>query len=259
MLSNTTSISPTDTWKLSDYYLKPQVGDQVALGFYEMLFKNSFEASAEIYYKRITNMVDFKGGTNFTMDDNIEKDIVNVRGKAYGIELVLKKTEGKFRYTIGYTYSRTFTQSLSNFPEEIINSGKWFPANFDKPNDLAVSLNYFYSRRFSFSANYTYSTGRPITYPIATYHMYDDVLVHYSDRNKYRIPYYSRLDLSFRVSGNLRSHKIAHPNWTFSVYNILGRQNVYSVYFKKEGEVYTGYKLSIFGQAIPSVTFGFDF
>ena len=259
MLSNSTSISPTDTWKLCDYYLKPQIGDQVAVGFYEMLFKNSFEASAELYYKGIRNMIDFKGGTNFIMDDYIEKDIVNVKGKAYGLELVLKKTEGKIRYSIGYTYSRTFIKSISNFSEEIINSGKWFPANFDKPNDLIVTLNYIFSRRFSFSANYTWSTGRPITYPVSTYLIYNDVLVDYSDRNKYRIPDYSRLDLSCSVNGNLRSHKTAHPVWTFSVYNLLGRQNVYSVYFKKEGDIYTGYKLSVFGRAIPSVTLSFDF
>ncbi len=259
LLSNSTSISPTDTWKLSDYHVKPQIGDQVALGFYEMLFKNNFEASAEVYYKVIRNMIDFKGGTNFIMDENIEKDIVNVKGKAYGLELVLKKTEGKIRYSIGYTYSRTFIRSLSNFSEEIINSGKWFPANFDKPHDLVVTFNYLFSRRFSISSNYTWSTGRPITFPVATYNMYDDVLVHYSDRNKYRIPDYSRLDLAFKISGNLRSHKLAHPNWTFSVFNLLGRQNVYSIYFKRVGEVYTGYKLSVFGRAIPSVTFSFDF
>jgi hypothetical protein len=259
MLSNSTSISPTDTWKLCDYYLKPQIGDQVAVGFYEMLFKNSFEASAELYYKGIRNMIDFKGGTNFIMDDYIEKDIVNVKGKAYGLELVLKKTEGKIRYSIGYTYSRTFIKSISNFSEEIINSGKWFPANFDKPNDLIVTLNYIFSRRFSFSANYTWSTGRPITYPVSTYLIFNDVLVDYSDRNKYRIPDYSRLDLSCSVNGNLRSHRTAHPVWTFSVYNLLGRQNVYSVYFKKEGDIYTGYKLSVFGRAIPSVTLSFDF
>jgi hypothetical protein len=259
LLSNSTSISPTDTWKLSDYHIKPQIGDQFALGFYEMLLNNSFEASVEVYYKRIRNMIDFKGGTNFIMDETIEKDIVNVKGKAYGLELVLKKTEGKIRYSIGYTYSRTFVKSLSRFSEEIINSGNWFPANYDKPNDLIVTLNYFYSRRFSFSANYTWSTGRPITFPVATYNIFDNILVHYSDRNKYRIPDYSRLDLSFQVSGNLRAHKIAHPNWTFSVYNLLGRQNVYSIYFRQDGDIFTGYKLSVFGRAIPSVTLSFDF
>jgi hypothetical protein len=259
LLSNSASISPTDTWKLCDYYLKPQVGDQVALGFYELLFKNAFEASAEIYYKNLKNMSDFKGGTNLVMDDNIEKDIVNVKGKAYGLELVLKKTAGKIRYTIGYTYSRTFVKSEGTFSEEIINSGKWFPANYDKPNDLSVTLNYIFSRRFSFSLYYNWSTGRPITYPIATYRVADKLMVTYSDRNEYRIPDYSRLDLSFKVGGNLRSHRIAHPYWTFSVYNAFGRENVYSVYFKKEGEIVNGYKLSVFGRPIPSVTFSFDF
>jgi len=259
LLSNSASISPTDTWKLSDYYIKPQVGDQVALGFYQMLFNGGIETSVEIYYKKIKNMIDFKGGTNLVMIENIEQEIVNVKGKAYGLELVLKKTEGKFRYTIGYTYARTFIKSLSNFSEEIINGGKWFPANFDKPNDLVFTWNYLYSRRYSFSVNYTYSTGRPITYPVAIYPMYDNILVHYSDRNKYRIPDYSRLDLSFKVSGNLRAHRTARPNWTFSVYNLLGRQNVYSIYFKKEEDLFKGYKLSVFGRAIPSVTFSFDF
>jgi uncharacterized membrane protein YciS (DUF1049 family) len=259
MLSNSTSIAPTDTWKLCDYYLKPEIGDQIAVGFYELLFKNNFEASAELYYKTIRNMVDFKGGTNLIMDDDIEKDIINMKGKAYGLELVLKKTEGKIRYSIGYTYSRTFVKSIGTFSDEIINSGKWFPANFDKPNDLVVTFNYLFSRRISFSSSYTYSTGRPITYPIATYDISDKLLVTYSDRNEYRIPDYSRLDVSLKVSGNLKSHRIAHPNWTFSVYNLLGRENVYSIYFKNQGEFVNGYKLSVFGRAIPSVTFSFDF
>ncbi len=259
LLSNSTSISPTDTWKLCDYYLKPQIGDQVAIGFYRMLHNNSYETSAEIYYKEIKNMVDYKGGTNLVMNKFIEQDLVNVRGKAYGVELSIKKTEGKLRYGIGYTYARTFLKSISSLEEETINSGNWFPANFDKPNDLVVSFNWLYSRRFSFSANYTYSTGRPITYPITTYHISNKLLVHYSERNEYRIPDYSRLDISFKLSGNLKAHRIAHPNWTFSVYNLLGRQNVYSIYFNEEGGVLKGYKLSVFGRAIPSVTFSFDF
>jgi len=259
LLSNSTSIAPSDTWKLSDYYLKPEVGDQVAVGYYKMLFNSSFELSAELYYKMIKNMVDFKGGTNLVMDENIEKDIVNVQGRAYGLEVVFKKTEGKIRYNVGYTYARTFLKSTGIFSDEIINNGKWFPANFDKPHDLSVTFNYLFSRRLSFSSNYIYSTGRPITYPVATYNIGDKTFVHYSDRNKYRIPDYSRLDISLRISGNLKSRRIAHPYWTFSVYNLLGRQNVYSIYFQKEyGEV-KGYKLSVFGQAIPSVTFSFDF
>jgi len=259
LLSNTTSISPTDTWKLSDYYLKPQVGDQYAVGFYQMLLNNSIETSIEIYYKQISNMLDFKGGTNLVMADNIEKDVVNVKGKAYGVELSVKRDEGRVRWSIGYTYARTFLKSLGRFSDEIINKGEWFPANFDKPNDLVATFNFLFSRRFSFSTNYTWSTGRPITYPVATYYMGDILLVHYSDRNKYRIPDYMRLDLSFKLSGNLRSHKIANPHWIFSVYNLLGRQNVYSIFFKNEGKFVNGYKLSVFGRAIPSLSFNFDF
>jgi hypothetical protein len=223
------------------------------------MVRNTLEISAEAYYKWIRNMVDFKGGTNLIMNDPIEKDLVNMRGKAYGLELSVKKTSGKLRYNIGYTYSRTLVKSTGSFNEEMINGGNWFPANYDKPHDLVVVFNYLLSRRFSFSSSYIYSTGRPITFPVATYVMYDNELVHYSDRNRYRIPDYSRLDVSLKLSGNLRSKKIAHPSWTFSVYNLLGRKNVYSVYFKKEGDIMKGYQLSVFGQAVPTVTFSFDF
>jgi hypothetical protein len=259
LLSNTTSISPTDTWKLCDYYLKPAVGDQYAVGFYQLLFKGGYETSAEIYYKEVKNMVDFKGGSSLIMVENIEQMMINVKGKAYGIELSLKKSEGKLRYSLAYTYSRTLVKSTGKFKDEMINSGNWYPANYDRPNDLIVMFQYLYSRRLSFMADYTYSTGRPVTYPLSTYRIRNILLVQYSDRNKYRIPYNSRLDISCKVSGNLRTNKIAHPNLIFSVYNLLGRENPYSVYFKKEDQVYKGYLLSVFGRAIPSVTFNFDF
>jgi hypothetical protein len=259
LLTNTTSISPTDTWKLCDYNLRPQVGDQIGIGFYQVFPDNSIEASAELYYKKISYMADFKGGANLVMNEYIEQDIVNVNGKAYGLELLFKKTQGKLLFSFGYTFSRTFLKSTSAIKEEKINNGEWFPSNFDKPGDLIFTLNYLFSRRFSFSGNYTWSTGHPVTYPVATYNLYDNLLIHYSDRNKYRIPDYSRLDLAFNIAGSLRLHKIANPNWTFSVYNLLGRNNVYSVYFKREGDEIKGYQLSVFANAIPSVTFSFDF
>lgn len=259
ILSNTTSISPTDTWKLCDYYLKPQLGDQYAVGFYQLLFNNKISASVELYYKAIKNMIDYKGGTNLLMPDNIEKDIVDVKGKAYGLELSLKKEEGRVLWSIGYTYSRTFLKSIGKFSDEIINKGEWFPANFDKPNDLVATFNFLLSRRFSLSTNYVWSTGRPITYPVSAYYMNNMLLIHYSERNKYRIPDYMRLDVSVKVSGNLKSHKIANPHWIFSVYNLLGRENVYSIYFKNEDKTINGYKLSVFAQAIPSLSFNFDF
>ena len=259
LLSNSTSISPTDTWKMSDYYLKPQIGDQFAVGFYHVLSNIGIETSAELYYKFIQNMVDFKGGTNLIMDRNVEKDLVDVRGKAYGAEFMIKRNEGKIRWSLGYTYSRTFLQSTGKFGSEIINSGSWFPANYDKPHDLVTTVNFLVSRRLSFSANYLYSTGRPITYPVTVYYMNGALVTHYSDRNKYRIPDYSRLDVSWTISGNLKSRKIAHPLWIFSVYNLLSRPNVYSIYFVYEDATVNGYKLSVFAKAIPTITFSFDF
>jgi hypothetical protein len=111
----------------------------------------------------------------------------------------------------------------------------------------------------SFSANYVFSSGRPVTYPVTTYSIDDIVITHYSDRNKYRIPYYSRLDLSIKISGNLRSEKIAHPHWIFSIYNVTGRDNVYSAYFKNLNNTVKGYYLTVFSKPIPSLSFNFDF
>jgi hypothetical protein len=224
-----------------------------------MLNKNKIEASAEIYYKKIDNMIDFKGGTDLIMNEYIERDLINVHGRAYGLELLLKKPEGRIRWSISYTYSRVLIRSKGSFDEELINSGNWFPANFDKPHDLIVIFNYLYSRRVSFSANYNFTSGRPVTYPVSSYTIGDIVLTHYSERNKYRLPDYSRLDLSVRVSGDLKSKRIAHPYWIFSVYNVTGRQNVYSVFFKNVRNAVRGYYLSVFGRPIPSVSFNFDF
>jgi len=259
LLSNTTSISPSDIWKLSDYYLKPQTGDQIAAGYYRILNKNKIEFSAEIYYKSMGNMVDFKGGTNLVMNQQIERDLINVKGKAYGIELLLKKPEGRIRWSAGYTYSRVLLRSTGTFRDEIINSGKWFPASFDRPHDLVLTINCIYSRRVSVSANYDFSSGRPVTYPVTSYKIGDIIINQYSDRNQYRIPYYSRLDLSVRISGTLKSKKIAHPHWIFSIYNVLGRDNVYSAYFKNVNNTVRGYYLSVFAKPIPSLSFNFDF
>lgn len=259
LLSNTVSISPSDIWKLSDYHLRPQSADQFAAGYYRMLNRDKIEVSAEAYYKKIRNMIDFKGGTRLVMNEFVERDLINVNGKAYGLELLVRKPEGRVRWSLGYTYSRVLIRSTGTFAEERINSGNWFPANFDRPHDLILTFNYFHTRRMSISANYTYSSGRPVTYPVATYKIGDIVLTHYSDRNKYRIPDYSRLDLSFKVSGNLKINKIAHPHWIFSIYNITGRHNVYSVYFRNEKNTVKGYYLSVFGRPIPSLSFNFDF
>jgi hypothetical protein len=259
MLTNTTSISPTDTWKLSDYHLKPQTGDQYSAGYYISFPQKGLELSAEAYYKHMRNMSDFKGGAKLTMNEFIETEILNVTGKAYGVELSIKRNIRKVAWSIGYTYSRIFMRSITKFESDAINSGNWFPASYDKPNNLNVAFNYTATRRFSFSFDYTYSTGRPVTYPIAVYMSSDQWMVQFSDRNKYRIPYYSRLDISARLNGNLKSSKIINPYWTFSLFNALGRANVYSVYFTTSGNTVKGYRLSVFARSIPTISYNFNF
>ena len=258
-LTNTATVSPTDIWVLSGYHIGPQKGRQIALGIYTNLFANNIEVSLEGYYKTTDNMIDFKGGAKLLMNETIETDIINTTGRAAGVELMIRKEKGRLNGWISYTYSRTELRSDTKFPNELINSGNWFPANYDKPHDLSVILNYILSRRLSFSCTYVYSTGRPITYPIATYNYGGRDVLHYSERNKYRIPDYSRLDASITISGNLKSKKLAHSTLTISVYNLLGRDNVYSIYFETLNNLVQGYKLSVFARPIPSITYNFKF
>jgi len=189
----------------------------------------------------------------------LETDIVNVDGKAYGIELMVKKPKGRLNGWISYTYSRTLVRSIGEFAEETINSGNWFPSNHDKPHDLSVIFNYIFSRRLSFSSTYSYSTGRPISYPLAAYSFGGNNILHYSERNQYRIPDYSRVDIALTIDGNLKARKLAHSTFTLSVYNLLGRENVYSIYFQTKHNIVNGYKLSVFARPIPSITYNFKF
>jgi hypothetical protein len=259
LLSNTASISPTDTWKLCDYNLKPQAGGQLSAGYYTTVNKNKIEVSAEIYFRKIKNMADFKGGTELLMNEFIERDVVNVSGKSYGLELLVRKPQGRTRWSVSYTYSRALIRSTGTFAEDMINGGAWFPANFDRPHDLICTFNYLHSRRVSISANYNYSSGRPVTYPVTSYKIGEIVVTGFSERNQYRLPYYSRLDISIIIRGNLKIKKIAHPNWIFSIYNLTGRDNVYSVFFKNVNNSVRSYYLSVFNTPIPTLSFNFDF
>ncbi|MCK4748362.1 MAG: TonB-dependent receptor, partial [Bacteroidales bacterium] len=259
MLSNTTAISPTDTWKLSDPHIRPQVGDQVALGFYRDFRHNTIETSMEIYYKYINDIIEYQSGANLLLNPHIETDLINGIGQAYGTELLIRKTSGRFNGWMSYTYSRTFIKVDGEVQEEKINNGAYFPANYDKPHDFTMVTNYKFSRRFSLSGTLTYSTGRPITYPVAKYRFRNATLAHYSFRNEYRVPDYFRCDISANLEGNLRSKKLAHSFWSLSVYNLTGRNNVYSIYFITQGGELKGYKMSIFDRPVPTLTYTFKF
>lgn len=257
MISNTTSISPTDVWKLSDRYIRPASGDQFSIGLFNNFGRRAIETSVEVYYKNLKNILDYKGGAVLLMNDHLETDIINAKGKAYGIELMVKKQVGKLTGWVSYTYSRALLKVDSPYESEKVNGGKYFPANYDKPHDLKLISNLKLSRRFNVSSIFVYNTGRPITYPVAFFDFYNSNRLYYSDRNAYRIPDYMRLDLSATVNGNLKVKKFNHSSFTFTVYNVLGRKNPYSVFFKNEDGVIKGYQLSIFGKPIFMVTYNF--
>ncbi|WP_343705367.1 TonB-dependent receptor [Flavobacterium sp.] len=260
LLSSNVTQSPTDTWKLSDSNVKPQTAQQVSLGLFKTLKDEEYEVSLEGYYKRSKNILDYKVGAQLLLNQNVETELLQGEGKAYGVELLLKKSTGRLNGWIGYTYSRTFIKLDSQFNSEIVNNGEYFPANFDKPHDLSAILNYRFTKRYSLSTNFLYQTGRPITYPIGTFQYGNSQYTLYSDRNAYRIPDYIRLDIGINIEGNHKIKKLAHSFWNISVYNVLGRNNPYSIYFvtDQNGKV-KGYKTSIFSIPVPSITYNFKF
>ncbi|OUJ71682.1 TonB-dependent receptor [Hymenobacter crusticola] len=258
-LSNTASVSPADIWKLSDANIRPQVGDQYSIGYYHNFRANTIETSVEAYYKKLHDFVDYKSGATLILNHHIETDIVNAEGKAYGVEVLVKKLTGKINGWISYTYSRSLVRVNAGTTSDMINGGRYYPSNFDKPHDVTMIGNYRFSRRFSSSLNFTYSTGRPITLPLAKYYVANSLRVYYSDRNAYRVPDYYRVDFGLNIEGNHKVKKLAHSSWTLGVYNLTGRRNPYSVYFKAENGQIRGYKLSIFGQPIPTITYNFKF
>jgi len=212
-----------------------------------------------LYYKTIGNYLDYKSGAVLVLNHHIETDLINTRGKAYGVEFMIKKATGKLNGWLSYTYSRVFQQMTDTTAGELINKGEWYPANYDQPNSVTLVANYRVNHRFSLSLNSTYSTGRPITLPLGVFYYDNAYRTLYSDRNAYRIPDYFRTDFALNIDGNHRVHQIFHLSWTIGVYNMFGRDNPYSVYYVSENGAVNGYKLSIFGSAIPFVNFNIRF
>lgn len=259
VLSNTGAIAPTDIWKLSDPNIRPQSGDQLSLGIYKNLKSNTIETSLEVYYKHMNDYLDYKSGAVLVLNHHIETDVLATRGKAYGIELLIRKATGKFNGWFSYTYARTLLQMNDNTQGAPINKGVYYPANYDKPHDVTFVGNVRVSHRFSISLNTTYSTGRPITLPIGRFYYGGAERTVYSDRNQYRIPDYFRCDFSMNIEGNHKVHQLFHNSFTIGVYNLTAKKNPYSVYFSTENGVVNGYKLSIFGTAIPYINYNIRF
>jgi hypothetical protein len=259
LLSNTTAISPTDVYQLSNPNVKPQSGDQVSFGLYKNLKSNTIETSVEVYYKRIKDYLDYRSGAQLQLNSHIETEIINTQGKAYGIEFMMRKTAGKLTGIMSYTYSRTFLKQDDPLVQPLVNGGAYYPANYDKPHSFNFTGSYHISHRYSFQFNFVYSTGRPITLPISRFIYDGSERVYYSDRNSYRIPDYFRTDFSLNILPNHVIKKTTHNSWTVGVYNITGQQNPYSTFFTQEGGTIKGYKLSIFAAPIPFINYNIIF
>jgi len=257
LLSNSIAISPTDRWKLCDPYSQPITGEQFNLGYYRNIENTNLEASFEIYYKNNFNVPDFKNGADLVKNEHVEQDILSGYGRNYGLEFMIKKNHGKLTGWANYTYSKSELKFDGKSYQEKINNGSFYPANHDKPHNINFVSNYKLSRRLSFSTNFTYSTGRPTTLPVSKYFINDQPVIGYSRRNEQRIPDYWRIDLSINLEGNLKKRKLAHSFWMLSVYNLTGRKNAYSVFFNNEDGKIAGYKLSVYGAPIITLSYNF--
>lgn len=255
MLSNTTAVSPTDLWKLADSHIEPMRGDQISAGVYSNMLGDILELSVEAYYKKVDKLVEFQDGAELLLSETPETEIVQGDLDAWGIEFMLRKTFGDLNGWLNYTYSNTNVLVNNPLTGEQNNLGYSYPANYDKPHSFNLVANYKVSKRLSFSGNVVYSTGRPISYPTAIYFMDGMEVTHYSLRNEYRLPDYFRVDLAMNIEGNLKRNKLFHGSLSFSVYNLTGRENVYSVFFTSEEGKIKAYKMSIFGVPVFSVTY----
>ena len=260
-VSNTTIMSPTDTWKLSDTNIKPQNGWQLAAGAYYNTPGQVLELSVEGYYKKLNDYLDYRSSARLIMNHHLETDVINTEGYAYGVEFQVKKPSGKLNGWASYTYSRTFLRQNDPRIARPVNGGDWYPTEYDKPHDFKLVGNYKFTRRYSVSFNMDYSTGRPTTIPAGQY--YDRGLqsmqVYYTDRNSYRVPDYFRLDLAFNIEPSHHLTLLTHSSISFGVYNLTGRKNVYSIYYVSENGSVQGYKMSIFGAPIPFITYNIKF
>lgn len=260
LVSGTTAASPTDVWTPSTNNIKPELADQVALGYFRNFKDNTVEASAEVFYKTMSNQIDYVDGAELLLNKNLEADLIYGDGRAYGIEFFLKKNTGRFT---GFT---SYTLSKSERKINGINNNEYYDAKYDKTHILSIVGTYEATKRLSLSANFNYSTGVATTFPNSRYEFGGIVVPHNSDnsRNNYRVPAYHRLDIAATLRNKQKEGKKYSSEWVFSIYNLYARRNAYSVYFRQNTEDPNNLKtealrLSVFGSILPSVTYNFKF
>lgn len=253
LLTNTTTTTPTDLWLPSSNNVKPQISDQVSLGYFRNFSNNEFESSLEVYYKDLQNQIDYKNGADLVFNSTVESELVFGRGWAYGAELMLKRNNGRLNGWLSYTWSKTMRQ----FDE--ISNGNPFPARHDRTHDVSVVAMYDISRKLKASATWVFYTGNAVTFPSGKYEIDGKTIGYYTERNGYRMPDYHRLDLGL-VWLRKKTDKF-ESSWNFSVYNAYSRENAYFIDFrtKEDNPSETeAVQVSLF-KAIPSVSYRFKF
>jgi hypothetical protein len=253
LLSNSTSANPTDIWIPSSNNVKPEIADQVSVGYYHNFDNNNYEFSTEVYYRDMQNQIDYKNGAQLVANLNVESQLIFGKGRAYGAEFFLKKKVGQFTGWISYTLSRTERQFAG------INNNTWYPANQDRTHDLSIVGIYKINRKLTLSGDFVYYTGNAITWPAGKYPVNGQVVWLYSQRNANRMPPYHRLDVGLTLQG--KKTKKFDSNWNFSIYNVYGRENPYSISFEQDPGDPTktqALQVALF-RWVPSITYNFKF
>lgn len=253
LVSNSTSSTPTDIWIASSLNIKPEIGDQLSFGYFKNFKEDMFQFSAEIYYKWMQNQLDLKNGAEIRANELIEGELLRGLGRAYGLELLLKKKIGKISGWMSYTLSRTERRIVG------INSDNWYPAKQDATHDISIVGIYDLSKRWSFSATWVFITGNAVTFPSGKYEINGQVQYYYTERNAYRMPDYHRLDLG--ATYNFKKKKRWKSSLNFSLYNAYGRKNPYTIDFEEDPNdpnIILAVKTYLF-TFVPSVTYNFKF
>ena len=263
LLSNTASPTPLDVWTPSGKYIKPQLLDQYAIGYFKSIKDGEYSLEAETFYKDIQNRIDYINGANLVANNEIETVILNGKARAYGLELLFKKNKGKLKGWLAYTFSRSEQQTSGRTENEPgINSGEWYNTPYDKTHDFSINASYKLNEKWKFNTNFVFQTGQPTNYPVGQYEIKNLNVPIYDDnrRNADRLPTYHRLDISATLKPRKNKNRKLQTEWIFGIYNLYGRQNAASISFIQNRETYRNEAIqtSIFGM-VPSVTYNFKF
>jgi hypothetical protein len=261
LVSNTSSPTPLDVWTPSDAFIKPQIADQVALGYFTNFNNDLYSLEVETYYKKVQNRIDYIDGADLIANNALEQVILNGQMRSYGLEIMLKKNEGRLNGWISYTLSRSEQQTPGRTNLETgINNGQWYKSAYDKLHNLAVTSSYLLNEKWSFGANFALQSGQPVTYPNGQYQYLGITIPSYGLRNENRLPTYHHLDISATLTPRKNDNRNWKGEWVFSIYNLYNRKNAAAINFRQNSDTGNNeaVKTSIFGM-VPAVSYNFKF